>query len=152
MVTKTIDTVATYAVQDTSVFVMTKSPWKAVLFSAVLPGTGQIYNKSYWKAPIVWGFAGWFTYNYILNNKSYHDFQRRYQLIPNDDVARQSEKADYKGIRDFYRDQRDVFAVYMGITYVLNLVDAYVDAQLFDFSVDEGGTHKTLSMKFYFNR
>jgi hypothetical protein len=119
---------------DTS-FVMQKSPWGAVLRSAVVPGLGQIYNKSFWKAPIVWGLGAWLVYNWILNNNNYWNYSRLYlheQNIPNSQFA-----SNYLTFRDFYRDQRDLFTIYMGITYFLQLVDAYVDAQLFDFSVQE---------------
>ena len=56
-----------------SVFIMTKSPWGAVLRSALIPGFGQIYNESYWKAPIIWGLAGWFIYNWNDLNNLYKD-------------------------------------------------------------------------------
>jgi hypothetical protein len=114
--------------KDTAVFVMQKSAWTAVGLSAVCPGLGQIYNGAYWKAPIVWGLTGWFLYNYIQANKDYKHYQNLY-------IAKGS--SDYKRLRDDYHDQRDQFAVYMGLTYVLTLVDSYVDAHLFDFSVDE---------------
>lgn len=98
-----------------------KSPWGAVLRSAIVPGWGQIYNHSYIKAPIIWGLGGWLTYLYIQNNKSYHD-------------AMKTGSSTYK---NFYHDQRDLMAIYMGLVYVLNMVDAYVDAELFDFSFKE---------------
>lgn len=114
--------------QSDTVFVMTKSPWGAVLRSAVIPGLGQIYNESYIKAGIVWGLSGWLVYNWIINNDDYKRYQKLYE----------SENLSiYRQYRNLYRDQRDLFAIYIGLTYVLNLVDAYVDAQLFDFSVKE---------------
>lgn len=116
------------SVNSDSVFVSTKSPWTAVLMSAVIPGAGQIYNESYWKAPIIWGLAGWLVYNWVQNNNSYKG---------NRDLYINTGDEDYRTLRTFYRDQRDLFSIYMGLTYLLNLVDAYVDAQLFDFSVDE---------------
>lgn len=118
-----------------SVYVMHKSPWGAVLRSAVIPGWGQIYNHSYYKAPIVWGVSAWLVYNWIQNNNQYKNYQRQY--INLQQVYSPSQITEYKRIRDEYRDQRDLFSIYMGITYVLTLVDAYVDAHLFDFSVDE---------------
>jgi len=128
-----------------TVFTSSKSPWGAVLRSALLPGWGQIYNNSYWKAPIVWGFLGFYYYYQDINDNNYRLFlvnpdPRRYT----DDISRQN--------RDFYRDQRDLFAIYMGITYALNLLDAYVDAQLFDFSVEPDPVTKSqrLSVKFHF--
>lgn len=114
--------------ENDSVFVMQKSPWKAVLMSAVIPGLGQIYNESYIKAPIVWGIIG----GIYLGYKYYND---RYKK--NKDLYLQTRINVYKTNRDFYRDQRDLMAIYMGIAYVLNLVDAYVDAQLFDFNIEE---------------
>lgn len=119
-------------VKDT-VFVMKKSPWGAVLRSAVVPGLGQIYNESYWKAPVVWGVSGWFVYNWFHNDKKYKDNAKLYNNT-RDEI--------YRTNRDFYRDQRDLFVIYLGVTYILNLVDAYVDAHLFDFTVDENKTMK----------
>ena len=112
---------------DTS-FVMQKSAWGAVLRSAIVPGWGQIYNESYWKVPVVWGISSWFIYNYIKNDKDYKNYQSQYitTLVEQDKIN-----------RDFYRDQRDLFAMYFVFAYLANLVDAYVDAHLFDFSVTE---------------
>jgi len=115
-------------IKNDSVFVPTKSPWTAVLWSAVIPGAGQIYNESYWKAPIIWGVLGWLGYNWVQNNNSYNEYK---------DLYSQTGDEDYRRLRTFYLDQRDLFTIYIALTYILNLVDAYVDAQLFDFSVDE---------------
>lgn len=111
-----------------TVFNMQKSPWGAVLRSAVLPGWGQFYNQSYWKIPVVWGVAGWFVYNWIDMNDEY---------LKNRDLYGSTDENIYLRRRDFYRDQRDNFAIYLVLTYLLNLVDAYVDAHLFDFTVSE---------------
>ncbi len=111
-----------------SVFVMTKSPWGAVLRSAILPGWGQFYNESYVKIPIIWGLGAWFIYNWNWNNKNYQQYKNLYI---------QTNNENYKTVRDLYHDQRDLFSIYMGLTYFLNLVDAYVDAELFDFTVKE---------------
>ena len=122
----------TTAIQDTTltsdVFIMQKSPWGAVARSAIIPGWGQIYNESYWKAPVVWGVMGWFVYNWIDNNNKYIDYK---------DFYIQTNESLYLRYRNFYRDQRDEFAIYIVLTYFLNLVDAYVDAHLFDFSISE---------------
>lgn len=129
--------------KENQTFVMQKSPWGAVVRSALFPGWGQIYNESYWKAPVVWGVMGWFVYNWIDNNNKYIDYKNLY-VNTNQSIAR-----DY---RDFYRDQRDQFAIYIVLTYFLNLVDAYVDAHLFDFSVDENYLTKTkmINVRFHF--
>jgi len=108
-----------------------KSPWGAVIRSAVLPGLGQYYNKSYWKIPVVWGFLGWFGYNWWQNDKQYKDYRNLYEQS----LMNGNENILYKRVREFYRDQRDLFAIYFGLTYFLNLVDAYVDAHLFNFDL-----------------
>jgi hypothetical protein len=115
--------------KNDSVFVMQKSAMGAVLRSAIVPGLGQIYNQSYWKAPIVWGIGAWLVYNWVNNNKDYKTYKNLFAL--------DNSILLYRENRDFYRDQRDLFAIYMGLTYFLQLVDAYVDAQLFDFTVQE---------------
>ncbi len=116
-----------------SVFVMQKSPTGAILRSAVLPGWGQFYNESYWKIPVVWGSLGYLVYVWIHNNNLYNDYKDLYA----ETVSNNNASNTYLRIREFYRDQRDLFAVYIGLAYVLNVLDAYVDAHMFDFSVSE---------------
>lgn len=125
-----------------SVFVMQKSSWGAVLRSAIIPGLGQIYNESYYKAPIIWGLSTWFIYEWIQANDKYKS---------NRDLFVQTGDVRYQEIRTFYRDKRDEFAIYMGIVYFLNLVDAYVDAHLFDFSVEENKMTGSSMLKIKFN-
>lgn len=124
---------------DTSKFVMKKSPWGAVIRSAVIPGFGQFYNESYWKIPVVWGFLGWFAYQWNIANNSYINYRDLY----NESLQQNSTgNSSYLSIREFYKDQRDLFAVFFGLAYFLNLVDAYVDAHLFDFDVSKFGTNE----------
>jgi TM2 domain-containing membrane protein YozV len=116
-------------------FKMKKSPLTAVLLSAVLPGAGQFYNQSYWKIPIIGSLVGYFGYEYFRNNSKYLDYKQQYQnsqsvFNPNGDL-------NLKSLREFYRNQRNDFFWYFMIVYVVNLLDAYVDAHLFDFDVKE---------------
>lgn len=131
-----------------SAFVMTKSPLGAVLRSAVIPGWGQIYNESYWKAPVVWGFLGYFIYEWIQNNNDYKTYR---DLFSGSLDQSSSGNTSYYNLREFYKDQRDLFAVYVGLTYFLTLVDSYVDAHLFDFDVSENRvTHSPqFGLRFY---
>jgi len=130
------------APKDT-IFVMKKSPWGAVLRSAVIPGFGQFYNESYYKIPIIWGLGAWFVYGWIQNNDDY---------VTNKNLFIDSGQNIYKSKRDFFRDQRNNFTIYFVLLYLLNLVDAYVDAHLFDFNVDEdfltGSTRLNLRLNF----
>jgi hypothetical protein len=107
---------------------MSKSPWGAVLRSAIIPGWGQFYNESYLKIPVIWGLGFWFGYEWKQNNDLYTYYRERY-LQTGNGLDRQN--------RTIYRDQRDLFTIYMVITYLANLIDAYVDANLFDFDVSE---------------
>ena len=117
-------------VNKQSVYIPSKDAGTALLKSAILPGWGQYYNESYWKIPVFWGIIGWCAYNYVANNNNYSDYQ---SLYINSGFSIES----YRRLRDYYRDQRDLFVIYLGITYLANLLDAYVDANLFDFNVSE---------------
>ncbi|MCX6167946.1 MAG: DUF5683 domain-containing protein [Ignavibacteriales bacterium] len=113
---------------------MKKSPWGAVLRSAVLPGFGQFYNESYWKIPVVWGVLGALGYQWSVNNNSYVLNKDKYAESFN---TKAGGNITYYRMSQFYRDQRDLVAVFIGLTYFLNLVDAYIDAHLFDFDVSK---------------
>ncbi|KAF0153423.1 MAG: hypothetical protein FD143_238 [Ignavibacteria bacterium] len=133
---------------DTSKFIMQKSAWGSVLRSAILPGFGQYYNESYWKIPLFLGVLGYLGYQWNANNNTYKTYRDLYyNNLINNSVA----ESFYKE-REFYRDQRDMFAVFIGLTYFLNLVDAYVDAHLFDFDVetDQVSGNYLLSLKIRF--
>lgn len=120
---------------STLTFHMKKSPWKAVLYSAVVPGLGQLYNETYWKVPVIAVAAGYLGYVILHNNSQFRDYRDSYAASitpenPNGDL-------NLKNYREFYRDQRDQFILYFGLFYLINLADAYVDAQLYDFNVSE---------------
>jgi hypothetical protein len=126
-----------------TVFVMKKSPWGAVLRSAVVPGLGQFYNESYWKIPVIWGVGALFISGWAYNNNLYKDNKELF-IDTGDNI--------YLQRRDFYRDQRDNFTIYLVVLYFINLVDAYVDAHLYDFTVEEdfiSGSSR-VNFRFYF--
>lgn len=116
-------------------FRMRRSPWVAVGLSAVIPGAGQFYNQSYWKVPVILGLGGYFAYWFYDNNKKYHDYRDRYSATQTDTTP--NGDLNLKTLREFYLDQRNDFIWYFTILYVVNLIDAYVDAHLFDFDVKE---------------
>jgi len=123
---------------------MQKSPWGAVLRSAILPGLGQFYNESYWKIPVVLGVIGYFTYVWNDQNNLYKKYRDLYTASLEGSVT--GNPNDYLRVREFYKDQRNDFAIYIGLTYFLQLVDAYVDAQLFDFNVEENKNFGTMNV------
>jgi len=134
------DSLNSFPSLNDSGFVMQKSATGAMLRSTVLPGWGQFYNESYWKIPIVWGLSGWFIYLWSDRNDNY----KYYKDLYNKSLLESSNgETSYKTIRDFYRDDRDLYGIYLALTYFLNIIDAYVDAHLFDFDVGINNiTHK----------
>ena len=116
-------------------FVMRKSPLKAVLLSAALPGLGQFYNESYWKLPIIALAGGYFGYEIINQNNQFLDYRDQY--IASQTPENQNGNQQILTLRNFYKDQRDRFIFYFGIFYVVNLIDAYVDAHMYDFNVSD---------------
>jgi len=127
-------------------------PTTAGLLSLALPGAGQVYNKKYWKAPIIWGLSGFFIYNIINYNKNYQsykkeaylrDYQNKYDpdgdsLIINFNPAySRLTDSQVKFERDDYQRSRDMNTILFGVMYFLNVIDAVVDAHLTDFDVSE---------------
>ncbi len=116
---------------------------KATTLSTVLPGAGQFYNRSYWKVPIVVGaFA---TMGYVLNYniQGYNRYQTAYNLVADDDPTTVDEYNGYfsedqlRTLKDSFRRNRDLSFVILGGIYLLNIVDAHVDAHLRDFDVSD---------------
>ncbi len=126
------------------------APSKAAFFSAVFPGLGQIYNKRYWKAPIVWGVLGGAIYGYIYNDNQYQSFRTAFKrrqagfiddeyydyfngqgTIPTQDLG------DLQSAQERFQRDRDLWLVGAIAIYLLNIVDANVDAHLKQFNVDE---------------
>jgi len=116
-------------------FEMTKSPWKAVVLSAVLPGLGQVYNESYWKLPIVAIAGGTLGYYFFYNNSKFIDYRDLYEASQTNANPNGDER--YKRLRESYRDLRDTYLLYFAIFYLINLADAYVDSHLYDFNVSD---------------
>lgn len=117
-------------------FEMQLSPKKAIIYSLIFPGLGQIYSRSYWKAPLFVGGAATCVYFYIDNNKKYSDAASQY------DAAKNANPNDpylyiYESKREFYRDNRDQSAFFFVGVYILAAIDAYVDTHLYDFNVDD---------------
>jgi len=119
------------------------SPAKAAFYSAIFPGLGQAYNKRYWKMPLVYGAIGTSFYFYNSNNKRYHEFRNEYKdrllgitnpkyaYLDNDRLIRAQK---------FYQRNRDLSVLITCAFYVLNIVDANVDAHLKQFNVSDNLT------------
>ncbi|MFP9099637.1 DUF5683 domain-containing protein [Flavobacterium sp. RHBU_24] len=117
------------------------APAKAAFYSGVLPGLGQIYNKSYWKAPIVWGGLGLSIYSYTWNNKKHHEYRDAYKdLIAGKTLTGKLEGFDRERLESaqrFHQRNRDLSALITAGIYILNIIEANVDAHLSQFNVDD---------------
>ena len=116
-------------------------PNKAALYSAILPGLGQAYNRKYWKIPIVWAGFGAFAYFISWNNQQYQFYRRNliYEIEQNPDFPNETplETSVLKSARDNYRRNRDMLIIFNVLYYMLNIVDAHVDAHLIEFDVNQ---------------
>lgn len=117
------------------------SPKKAGLYSAILPGMGQAYNRKYWKIGVLAAGAGALIYGYQFNQRNYTSFKgeliKRQQGFGNlDESLVFYSDANLLELQDFYRRNRDLTIIGMGLLYAINIIDAVVDAHLFDFNVN----------------
>lgn len=123
---------------------------KATTLSMICPGAGQIYNKSYWRVPIVIGLFSTSLYVYDWNNRGYQRFNTAYKLVldyennPDDypdgslDEFGGAYSSTYmKSLRSSYRRNRDLALILTGAAYLLQVLDAHVDAHLKDFDVSD---------------
>jgi hypothetical protein len=122
------------------------SPRKAAFYSAVLPGLGQIYNRQYWKVPLVYAAIGVSTGVFIWNMDKYKEFRDAYRVrVANRDNLEFRDKyrdlgytdSDLRYLRDAYRQYVDYSVLVFVAAYALNIVDATVFAHLRQFDISE---------------
>ncbi len=118
------------------------SPKKATILSAVLPGAGQIYNKKYWKAPVIWIGISTALYVSQLNRALYQDFRNEYILELGYPVTQSqyhdvTTLAHLEDMKNSYKQQMETSYIVAGAIYVLQILDANVDAQLMSFNVSD---------------
>lgn len=117
------------------------SPKKATIMSAILPGLGQAYNKKYWKIPII--YAGFAAAGYYLNDNltNIKEFKALYNTDPTSNnyfyEGRNYSQEQVLSIIDQYTRWRDLSYITFGAIYILNIIDANVDAHLFYFDISE---------------
>lgn len=144
-----VDTIETY--ESTSTF--KPNAQKSVWLATVVPGLGQIYNRQYWKVPIIYAGTLGLVYGITWNDRMYVDYRKAYidlldknpdtnyfnYLLP-EGVVLDGSNTDYytrliKTKLDSYRRNRDLCIIATAVLYLLSIVDAYVDAQLFDYDI-----------------
>ncbi|PCH93504.1 MAG: hypothetical protein COB85_06910 [Bacteroidetes bacterium] len=133
--------------QDTT---KTHSPKVASIMSAILPGLGQAYNKKYWKIPIIYAGLAGLTYSVVENNKKYERFREAFilradldsttidiydqQLVNGEDKYSQAQLEYFKNL---YHRRRDLSIIFTGVLYLLNVIDAAVDAHFFTYDISD---------------
>ena len=128
---------------------------RAMWLAIVIPGAGQIYNRKYWKLPIVYGGFLGCLYAISWNNQMYHDYSQAYMDIMDNDPNTQSynqflhlgntitpENTEryqdlFKRRKDYYRRYRDLSVFILIGVYALSVIDAYVDASLSEFDISK---------------
>lgn len=131
------------------------SPRKASLYSAIIPGLGQVYNRKYWKIPLIYGGGAALIYYINFTNKIYMQRKRLLVMVDGDDPKDRSyirkelrigENATYdkKYIEETllssmnsFRRYRDLNAIGLAALYLANIIDATVDAYLYDYDVSQ---------------
>ncbi|MDG2173249.1 MAG: hypothetical protein EVA44_01865 [Flavobacteriales bacterium] len=132
-------------------------PAKAAFYSAVLPGLGQVYNKKYWKVPIVYGALAGGVYYFNKNNNLYHKYRDAYkrrlagftddEFYGNGSVPAISNDGLIRAQKSLKRNKELSILVTIGI-YALNIIDANVDAHLLQYNLDD---NLSLSPKLNYN-
>lgn len=142
-----------YAYDENGRRIFNPSPTRAVWLSALCPGLGQIYNRRYWKLPIVIGGFMGLGYATNWNNNQYRDYMQGYRdlldndpqtksymdffppTVSEDDLDRSWLERVFKSRKDYARRNRDLCIIGLAALYALCMLDAYVDASLTHFDV-----------------
>ncbi|HET6227269.1 MAG TPA: DUF5683 domain-containing protein [Bacteroidia bacterium] len=140
------DTAKIMSTKDTVILkkaVVYHSPRKAALYSTVLPGLGQAYNKKYWKIPVLYCAAGGLAYSIIYWQRTYIEFRTAYRIRVDtvsttfDEFVGVYNDAQLLSATQIAHRYRDLSVFGTVLLYVLNIVDASVDAHLYNFDVSD---------------
>ncbi|CAL65780.1 DUF5683 domain-containing protein [Christiangramia forsetii] len=120
------------------------APAKAAFYSAILPGLGQAYNGSYWKIPIAYGGLGTGVYFYLKNDKDYDRYRDAYKNRlagrPDEFTVDGKQRITTDGLiraQELFQKNKEISILVTVGVYILNIIDANVEAHLRQFNVDE---------------
>jgi len=117
------------------------APRRASILSALLPGLGQAYNKKYWKIPIIYAGIGGFGYMFAFNNTEYNYYRKNLIAVNDEDPNTANETAysseQLQTLKNEYKKSRDLALIGITVIYLLNIIDANVDAHLKTFDVND---------------
>lgn len=143
------------AKNDSIVVEKKHDPKRATLYSAVLPGLGQAYNKKYWKIPIVYAGIGTIFYFANTNGNEYRNYRDAFDYksgtktnVNNDikDIAERYTAENLISVRDYYRRNMELSWIIMALWYGINIIDATVDAHFFEYDISDDLTLKVEPM------
>ncbi len=127
-----------------TVMVKKHSPTKASIMSAVLPGLGQAYNKKYWKIPIIYAGLGAFAYFIVSNNSEYQKYKDAYNYVisgdttwTDNDYAKKYTADQLQQSKNYYKRNKELSIILGCLWYILQIVDASVDAHFFEYDVTD---------------
>jgi len=120
-------------------------PGKAALYSLMLPGAGQAYNRRYWKIPLALGLEGFFIYRIIDNKKQFNSLDKKWRGFLDDPVgtallcsdSQYTSAAQVKTDRDNVRQDLEYAWVFWGLSHLVVTLEAFVDRHLIDFDIDD---------------
>lgn len=149
----------TKAIKSVHLYQMGHSPHGATMFAAIVPGLGQIYNRKYWKLPIIYGGFAALCYSIHFNGKYYNKYRRAYrdfiiqdpnnksylEIVKKTNLTEEEVLTTYnswfrnalKNKKDYYRRYRDLSYFGLAGVYLIQFLDAVVDAHFFKFDVDD---------------
>lgn len=131
---------------------------RATWLSTALPGAGQIYNKKYWKLPIVYGGIGTCIYFAVENQRLYRQYLDAFLIRVDGDSTTTDQFVNFYNerqlieLQNIYRDWRDLSLIIGGLVWALNIIDAHVDAHLYYYNVDEDLSLRVEPNLFYVNQ
>lgn len=142
-------------IEVTDEFYNPLSPSKAAFYSAIFPGMGQIYNKKYWKVPLVWGAMGTSIYFYLDNNSEYKRFRRAFKQreaglqdeFTQDDGSEIISRDGLVNAQKILRQNRDLSLLATIIFYTLQIVEASVNAHLIQFNTSDNLSFRPVIMQ-----
>jgi hypothetical protein len=113
-------------------------PKKASVLSAILPGAGQVYNKRYWKVPVIYGLEGALIYSIIQQNANYNYYKTELIKVINGGISKDGYSAQQLSLlKNQSKKWRDLSIAGSILVYVLNIIDANVDAHLKTFDISD---------------
>lgn len=114
-------------------------PRKALLYAAIFPGSGQFYNKKYWKVPLVYGGFAAGIYLVSVFQDSYLQYKNElYGILSDGSITSPSgyTEAQLRRLTNVFKRERDFYSIVTVFWYLLQMVDAHVDAHLKEFDVN----------------